>query len=77
MDYVQVNLWVPHLNWDAMLNMTKVELKLTPVPEMFVFFEKGVEAGVSYISNRYSKAKNKCLKSCDRKQEPKHILKHK
>ena len=29
---------------------------------------------VSYISNRYSKADNKCLKSYDPKQELKHIM---
>ena len=29
---------------------------------------------VSYISNRYSKANKKCLKSYDPKQESKHII---
>ena len=32
-----------------------------------------MRAGVSYISNRYIKAKNKYLKSYDPKQESKHI----
>ena len=41
--------------WDAMLNMTKVELELIPDPGMFIFFQKGMRGGVSYISNRYSK----------------------
>ena len=57
------------LSWDAMLNMTKVELELIPDPDMYIFFEKGTRGGVSYISNRYSKAKNKYLKSYDPKQE--------
>ena len=57
-----------------MLNMTKVELKLIPGPDMYIFFEKGTTGGLSYISNRYSKAKNKCLKSYDPKQESKHII---
>ena len=43
----------PVLSWNAMLNMTKVELN----------------GEVSDISNRYSKANNKYLKSCDPKQE--------
>ena len=51
------------LIWDAMLNMTKVEL-----------FEKGMKGGVSYIYNRYSKAKNKYLKCYDLKEESKHII---
>ena len=39
-----------------------------------IFFEKGTTGGISYISNRYSKAKNKYLKLFDPKQESKHII---
>ena len=67
-------LSAPALNWDAMLNMTKMELELISVPDMYIFFEKGMRGGVSYISNRYSKANNKYLKSYDPKQESKHII---
>ena len=62
------------LSWDAMLNMIKVELKLIPDPDMYILFEKGTRGGVSYISNRYSKADNKYFKSYDPKQESKHII---
>ena len=55
-----------------MLNMTQVELELISDPDMYIFFEKGMRDGVSYISNRYGKANNKHLKSYDPKQEPKH-----
>ena len=41
---------------------------------MYIFFEKSTRGGISYISNRYSKAKNKYLKSCHPKQEPEHII---
>ena len=62
------------LNWDGMLNMTKVELELIPGPaDMYLFFKKGMTGGVSYISNRYSKANNNYSKSHDPKQESKHI----
>ena len=54
-----------------MLNMTKVKLELTSDPDMYIFLEKGMRDGVSYISNRYSKAN---LKSYDPKQESKHIM---
>ena len=57
-----------------MLNMTKVKIEFTSDPEMYIFFEKGMRGGVSYISNRYSKANNKYLKSYDPKQESKHII---
>ena len=39
-----------------------------------IFFEKGKRGGISYISNRYSKANNKDLKSYDPKEESKHII---
>ena len=66
----------PHLalSWDAMLDMAKVKPKLISDPDMYIFFEKGMRGGVSCISNRYSKANNKCLKSFDPKQESKHII---
>ena len=54
--------------------MTKVELKLIPAPDMYIFFEKGTKGWVSYISSRYSKANNKYLKSYDPKQEWKYII---
>ena len=56
-------LSAPALSWDAILNMTKVELELIPS-----------RGGFSYIYNRYSKASNKYLKSYDPKQESKHII---
>ena len=58
----------PALSWNAMLNMTKVEFELIPDPDMYIFFEKSTRGGVSYISNRYTKANNKHLKSYDPKQ---------
>ena len=36
MDY----LIAPALSWDAMLNMTKIELELISDPDMYIFFEK-------------------------------------
>ena len=39
-----------------------------------IFFEKGIRDGLSYISNRYSKASNKYLKSYDPKQKSKYII---
>ena len=62
------------LNWDAMLNMTKIELELIPDPYMYIFYEKDTRGRTSYISNRYSKANNKYLKSYDPKQESQHTI---
>ena len=68
------NLRAPALSWDAMFNMTKVELELIPDPDMYIFLGKGTRGGVSYISIIYTKASNKYLKSYDPKQELKHII---
>ena len=57
-----------------MLTMTKVEFQLITDPDMYIFFEKSMRSGVSYISNRYSKSNNKYLKPYDPKQESKHII---
>ena len=54
--------------------MTKIELELVPDSDMYILFEKCTRGGTSYISNRYSKANNKYLKSYDPKQESKHII---
>ena len=62
------------LSWDAMLKIIKVNLKLIPDPDMWIFFEKVIRGGISYISNRYCKAKNKYLNFYDTKQESKHIV---
>ena len=56
-----------------MLKMTKIELELIPDPDIYIIFEKGTGGGISYISNRYSKANNRYLKSYHPKQESKHI----
>ena len=65
-------LSAPGLSWDAMLQMTKIKFELIPDPDMFTTFEKGRKCRISCISDRYSKASNKYLKSDDPKQESKH-----
>ena len=64
----------PALSWDAMLNMTKVEFELITDPDFYIFFQKSMRDGASYISNWYNKANNKYLKSYDQKLELKHIV---
>ena len=50
-------------SWNAILNMKKVELEFIADPDMYLFFEKCMRGGVSYISNRWSKFMKKYLKS--------------
>ena len=54
--------------------MAKIELELITDPNVYIFFEKGMGSGDSYMSNRDSKANNKYLKSYDPKQESEHII---
>ena len=54
--------------------MTEIELDLISNIEIYLFFEKDMRGGVSYISKRYSKANNKYLISYDPKKPTKHII---
>ena len=56
-----------------MLKMIKIKRELITDPDMYIFLEEVTSGGISYISNRYSKANKKYLKSYDRKEESKHI----
>ena len=52
----------PGLSWNAMLKMTGVRLEKILDIEMYLFIEKGLRGGTSYIAKRYSQANNKYLK---------------
>ena len=45
----------PGLAWDAMLKMTGIKLEKIIDIDMYLFLEKGMRGGISYISKRYSK----------------------
>ena len=64
----------PGLAWDAMLKMTKIELELMSDVDMYLFIEKGLRGGISYIANRYGKANNKYMKEYDEKAPSKYIM---
>ena len=63
----------PGLSWDAMLKMTEIKLELMTDIDKFLFIEKGVRGGVSYISKRYAKANNKYTNNYDSKQPSNYI----
>ena len=72
--YYRHCLSTPDLSWSAMLKITKIILELISDPEIYIFLKKGTKSRISYISNRYSKAKNKYLKFHITKQELKRVL---
>ena len=49
------------LKWDAMLNMTKIKLRLISDPDMYIFFEKSMrdEKWSFLYFNRHSKVNKK------------------
>ena len=44
----------PGLSWNAMIEMTRIELKLISDIDMYLFVEKRMREGISYIAKRYS-----------------------
>ena len=64
----------PGLSCDAMLKMKKIKLQVIPDLDMYIYFETGIRGEIPYLSNRFSKANNKYLKSYDSKQESKRMI---
>ena len=44
----------PGLSWDAMLKMTVVKLEKISDIGKYLFIEKGLSGGISYIAKRYA-----------------------
>ena len=59
----------PGLSWDAMLKMTGVKLEKISDIDKYLFIEKGLRGGISYIAKRYAKANNKYTNDYDPKNE--------
>ena len=64
----------PGLGWDTMLKMTGVELEKLSGIDMYLFIEKGVRGGISYITKRHNKANNKYTKNYDPTKPSKYLL---
>ena len=61
------------LNWDPMLKMTKIELEYSSNIHMYLFVEKGMKGGISYIAKRFSKPNNKYMQFFDDENPSKYI----
>ena len=59
----------PGLSWDAMLKMTDVKVEKISDIGKYLFIEKGLRGGISYIAKRYAKANNKYMNYYDPKKQ--------
>ena len=64
----------PGQSWDAKLSMTGVKLEKISDIDKYLFIEKELNGGISYIAKRYAKANNKYMKYYDTKKPLKYIL---
>ena len=53
--------------------MAQIELKQKIDIDMYLFIEKGLRGGISYIAKRYSEANNKYMENYDSKKRSKYI----
>ena len=58
----------PGLSWDAMLKMTGVKLEKISDIDKYLFIEKGLRGGISFIAKRYAKVNNKYINDYDPKK---------
>ena len=63
----------PGLSWDAMLKMTGVKLEKISDIDRYLFIEKGLKGGISYIAKEYAKVNNKYMDDYDPKKLSKFI----
>ena len=56
-----------------MLKATKIELEKIRNPDKYIFIEKGMKGGISYINKRYSKANNEYCTDYNSKKPKKYI----
>ena len=59
----------PGLSWDAMLKMTSVKLEKISDIDKYLFIEKGLRRGISYIAKGCAKENNKYINDYDRKKQ--------
>ena len=61
------NVSSPGLSWDTTLKMTDIKLEKISDIDKYLFIEKGLRGGISYIAKRYAKVNNKYMNDYDPK----------
>ena len=77
LEYYKLDPWryfsSPVLTWDVILKIPEIEWELVSDTDMYLFVEKAMRGGISFISKRFSKAYNKYTKSYDNSKPSKYI----
>ena len=63
----------PGLSWDAMLKMTGVKLEKISDIDKYLFIEKRLRGGISYIAKAYAKASTKYIENWDPEKSSKFV----
>ena len=63
----------PRLSWDTMLKTTGVGIEKISDIGMYLFIEKELRGGISFVCERHSNANNKYMKSYDPTEPSKFI----
>ena len=64
----------PGFAWDAMLQMTYINLEIITDIDIYQMVETGLRGGVSYIANRRSKPNNKYLSDYDKNKDSSYLM---
>ena len=59
----------PGLSWDAILKTTDIKFKKISDIDKYLFIEKGLRRGISYIAKGCAKENNKYINDYDRKKQ--------
>ena len=59
----------PGLSWDTMLKMIDIKLEKISDIDKYLFIEKVLRGGTSYIAKRYAKVNNKYINDYDTKKQ--------
>ena len=78
MEYYNIDpahyLTLPSFGWDALLNMSKIELQLLTNYDMYLLIERGIRGGMCCQSTRYAKANNKYMKDYDKSKDSSYLM---
>ena len=64
----------PGLSWDTMSKMTGIKLEKISDIDKYLFIEKELRRGISYIAKSYGKTNNKYMNDYDPKKQSTFIL---